>query len=107
VYGYLKLADLTTRFDAAMRQIYDRARSECGYNATRFLQMLAEHGGVKTAKLLLDDHTMSEGLTALWERKRLDISMEALVLQEEWAPLFTDAERAAARTKLAELGYPT
>jgi hypothetical protein len=100
-----QVADVSTRFDAAMRRVYDRARTECGYTATRFVQMLGEHGGLKTAKLLLDDHTMSEGLTALWERKRLDISMEALILQDEWHSLFTDEERAIARRKLDQLGY--
>jgi hypothetical protein len=34
--------------DEAMFQIYARARDECHYHATRFLQMLNEHRGVET-----------------------------------------------------------
>ncbi len=38
-------------------------------------------------------------------RKRLDISMEATVLQDPWRELFTEEELAVARQKLAELGH--
>src|SRR5206468_10560498 len=43
--------------------------------------------------------------TALWERKRLDLSVEAVMLQPEWHPLFSDAEREIARRRLAEYGF--
>src|SRR5882762_6370734 len=32
--------------DAMMKEVYQRARNECGYNATRFLQMLYEYRGL-------------------------------------------------------------
>ncbi len=35
-------------FDAAMMDIYERARDELGYNATRYLQMLHDHRGIET-----------------------------------------------------------
>ena len=35
----------------------------------------------------------------------MDISMEALVVQERWQPLFSDAERQAARDRLSAYGY--
>ncbi len=38
-------------------------------------------------------------------KKRLDISMEATVLQDPWRELFTEEELAVARQKLAELGH--
>lgn len=40
-------------FDAAMMQIYTRARDEAGYNASRYLQMLVDHRGVETARILV------------------------------------------------------
>lgn len=40
-------------FERAMRRIYERAKTEAGYNATYYLSMLAEHGGLGTAKRLL------------------------------------------------------
>jgi hypothetical protein len=85
-----------------MLNIYSRARSEARYNATRFLSMVTEHGGLETARILLHAPTVSEGYGALWERGRLDLSVEAVVLKPEWHSLFSDGEREIARTRLRE-----
>ena len=52
-------------FHRAMVEIYERAKREAGYTATRFVQMVAERGGVQTAKSLLATGDVSEGFTAL------------------------------------------
>ena len=44
-----------------MLNIYVTAKREAGYNATRFLAMLNDHGGVKKAHILLEAPTVSEG----------------------------------------------
>jgi len=88
-----------------MLDVYEQAKSECNYTATRFRNMVADQGGLATAKSLLGSGGYSDGLTRLWEEKRLDISMEATVLQEPWPALFTEDELSTARTKLKELGY--
>lgn len=92
-------------FDEATRNVYRSALSECGYRATRFLQLVDTYGGVSAAKQLLHSHRYPEGLTKLWEYKRLDLSMEALVLEEPWSALFTEEELRVARRRLKELGY--
>ena len=98
---------LEERFDTAMMDIYHRAKSEAKYNATRYFQMLAEHRGVETARLLLHAGAVSEGYTALWERGRLDLTVEALIHDHpEYHSLFTDAERQIARRRLEEYKYP-
>lgn len=97
--------DLEHRFDLAMMSIYHRARNEARYTATRFLQMLHEHRGLETARILLHSSNVSEGYTALWERKRLDLTVEALILQPEWNELFTNDEREIARQRLQDYGY--
>lgn len=99
------LADLEGRFDAAMMNVYRRALSECDYNATRFLQMLYDHRGLQTARILLHASKVSDGYVALWERHRLDLTVEALILEEEWHPLFSDQEREIARKRLTDYGY--
>ena len=38
---------LETEFNDAMMDLYCLAKEECHYNATRFLEMLREHGGVE------------------------------------------------------------
>jgi hypothetical protein len=57
------------------------------------------------AKTLLLSEEYSVGLTRLWEARRLDLSMEALVLKEPRCRLFTEDELKVARNRLAKLGY--
>lgn len=91
-------------FQEALYVLCSRSKRECKYIPTRFLQMLSEHGGVKTAKLLLHG-APSEGLTRLWELGRLDLSMEVLVLKEPWSQLFTAEEKNEANKRLTDRGY--
>ena len=99
--------ELEERFDAAMMDVYRRAKAEAGYNLTRYCQMLTEHRGLETARILLHAATVSEGYTALWERGRLDLTVEALIHDNpEYQPLFTDEERATALRRLKEYRYP-
>jgi hypothetical protein len=99
--------DLERRFDAAMMDIYYRAKTEARHNLTRFFQMLTEHRGLETARILLHQSGVSDGYTALWERGRLDLTVEALIHDHpEYHSLFTEEERATARRRLEEYKYP-
>lgn len=101
------MEDLTAQFNADMMNIYRRAKAEVRYNLTRFCQMLNEHGGLETAKILLHANAVSEGYTALWERGRLDLTVEALIHDRpEYHPLFTDEELGIARRRLEQYKYP-
>lgn len=91
-------------FANAMTQVFHRAKREAGYTATRFAQMLGEHGAVRTAKMLLHAKVVSEGFSALWEAKRLDLTVEYLVLRPEFRDLFDDDELAIARARLLDFG---
>src|SRR5436190_23748324 len=97
--------DAERNFHEAMLGIYRRAKTEAGYNATRFLGMVVERGGLETARYLLHAQTVSECYAALWERKRLDLTVEAMILQPEWLALFSDVERRIAVNRLREYGY--
>lgn len=98
-------SDIELAFHRAMVAIYDRAKREANYSATRFVQMVASQGGLKTARQLLHADTVSDGFTSLWEAGRLDLSVEAHVLLPEYVELFTEAERRIARGRLAQYGY--
>jgi len=97
--------ELEARFDNTMMDVYRRALAECDYKATRFLHMLHEHRGVETARILLHASGVSEGYVALWERQRLDLTVEAVILGAEWHSSFTEQEREIARNRLADYGY--
>lgn len=97
---------LLDQFDEEMLRIYQRARSEADYNATLFLQMLHEHGGLQTARILLHKEKVSDGYTALYLRGRLDLTVEAVVCDHpKWHPLFTEGELAICAKRLEEYHY--
>ena len=97
--------DARRAFDEAMRNIYTRAHREAGYNATLYLRMLSELGPLETARRLLASSTPSAGFTGLWEKGRLDLTVEALVLRTEFRQFFTDDELETARERLERLDY--
>ena len=71
---------LENEFHEAMLNIYRKAKSEARYNAQRFLQMVVDHGGSEAARMLINSTRVSDGYTALYERGRLDLTVEAIVL---------------------------
>jgi hypothetical protein len=97
--------DVEAAFSGAMKDIYRRAKVELGYNATYFLQMLANEGAVATARHLVMSTRPSEGFTTLWERGRLDLTVEAHVIDPQYADLFSDEMVDTARRRLAAYGY--
>ena len=97
-------AELERAFHQRMIEIYQAAKA-IGYNATRFLGMVSEHGGLETAQILLRANTVSDGYTALWERKRLDLTVEAVVLDPKWTPLFSETDLRVAAKRLGDYGY--
>jgi hypothetical protein len=50
-------------------------------------------------------HRMPKGFTALWSHQRLDLTVEAHVLRDEFAVLFIDADRQRARDRLELYGW--
>ena len=99
------MTDLEKKFHQAMLDVYENAKRECQYNATYFLGMVADHGGLETAHRLLATNKTSNGFTALWMCGCLNLTVEAVVLKPEFASLFSDAERRIAKSRLAEYRY--
>lgn len=75
-------------FEREMVRAIDQLHREIAYNATRWRQMIGEHGGVGAARRLLEGTDASDGFTRLWETQRLDMSVEWFVLV--YVDLFTD-----------------
>lgn len=100
------MTNLEKQFDQAMFDVYRRAKDEAGYTATIFLQMLTDNGGLRTAKTLINAPKPSDGYTALYMRGRLDLTVEAVVIENErWHSLFDDDELASARKRLRKYEY--
>lgn len=98
--------DLVDEFNKDMVGVYKKAKEKCHYNATRYLQMISELGGLVTAKKLLAENKIHDGLTALYMCGRLDLTVEALVTKEKYKSLFTEEEIKTAKKRLSELSYP-
>jgi len=98
------MIDLELQFHHAMMGVNEKAETH-GYHPTYFKRMVDQYGGFETAKRLLAKPDIQEGLMKLWELGYLDESMEALVIQERFRPLFTEDEIAEAIRRLDELGY--
>lgn len=60
---------------------------------------------LKNAKYALSGNRVSEGFDALAAKNRLDLSLEALVVDKRFTALFTDEEANAALMRLLSAGY--
>lgn len=100
------MTPLERRFHDAMLEIYRVAKAEARYDATIFLGMVSQRGGLATAQYLINTPKPSDGYTALYMRGRLDLTVEAMVIENAaWHELFTDEELAKARTRLKQYEY--
>jgi hypothetical protein len=95
---------LIERFHAAILELTEQSM-DIDPLAEQFKMRIQKDGGVETAKRLINDRRPQPGLIRLWEARRLDISVEALMLKTKYQSLFTDEELAEARRRLENLGY--
>jgi 5-methylcytosine-specific restriction protein A len=75
------------------------------YRPNFFLGMLEKDGGYLTVIKLLSANGVSEGFKKLWEYSRLDLSVEALVVETEWRTAFDPILIARAEKRLNDVGY--
>jgi 5-methylcytosine-specific restriction protein A len=84
------------------------AAEECsriGYRPTKFLQMLNADGGYATAARLLAAPNISDGFAELQMRGKLNLTVEALVLEKGWADHFDPALINQAKKRLQAARY--
>jgi hypothetical protein len=97
---------LKEQLNLAMFEIYRRAKDEANYPANIFLRMISDRGGFETARYLINQLQPSDGYTHLYERGRIDLTVEAMIVDnEKWHQLFTPEELSKARRRLIEYGY--
>lgn len=94
---------LTDLFDDEMLRIYDETKKRTGYSAKRFLIGVRKNGGHPTAIKMIRRKTKdNDGLWKLALFGELELSVEHAILQATWKPLFTDADRAEAKSRLEQ-----
>ena len=104
--GGYRMKSVEEQFTQAMFEIYRRAKSEAGYPANAFLGMITQDGGLLTAKRLINSPKPSDGYTELHLRGRLDLTVEAAVIEvPRWHVLFSSEELEKAEARLKRYGY--
>ena len=97
---------LEDEFNERMQEVYRAGKREGKYSAPLFAELLKEQGGLETARRFIHSPDYHAGFTALWERKRLDLTVEAVIVSEaKWHSLFTAEEIEICRKRLREYGY--
>ena len=98
---------LEDEFTRYLFVLADRTYKETKYNPTAFKVMVEKYGGVGAAKSLIRKNRPSEGYIRLYELKRLDLTIEAQILEnEEWHSLFSEEELKMCKNRLRDYGYP-
>ncbi|WP_378953247.1 hypothetical protein [Pelosinus sp. sgz500959] len=99
------MTELEKKFYFDMLRICDVAKKEFDYDPKIFRGMVANSGGVETAKKLLRHKDIQYGFDVLWRKKRLDLTMEAHVIKTEYVTLFTEDEINETRNRLIAHEY--
>jgi hypothetical protein len=114
--GDRAVSPLELRFHDAMLDVFRRAGEATrrrrpdgtiarGYWASYFLRGVRNNGGPEYARHLLRARGTTAGFQRLKDEGRLDLTMEALVLQPEYSALFSENERQTAADRLRAAGY--
>jgi len=81
------------------------AKQAIKYSASHFLSMLGSIGGYQTVVTLLSQPNISDGFVKLYENQRLDLSVEALVIQSKWIKHFDERLVRAAKNRLIKAKF--
>lgn len=92
---------LEKKFETAMRKIYVDARS-IPHNASSLMSMLENQGALITAQRLALAQNPSPTFIKFFEKGRISLTVEALMVREPWRQLFSDEVIRAAETRLKQ-----
>ena len=93
-----KTIGLEAEFEEALREAARECAKQYKYRPTYFLSMLAERGGVTTAKALLSKSGPSSGFVKLViDYHRPDLTVEYFVTMPKYSSIFQKDEIAKAK----------
>ncbi|MCR8633926.1 hypothetical protein [Paenibacillus radicis (ex Xue et al. 2023)] len=96
---------LIEQFHKDVISAYKKAKSECGYNASIFIQIVTRDGALKVAKDFIHKKQATTGFEKLYFAGRLDLTIEAHVLLPKYKSMFTLEERKTAFERLKEYKF--
>lgn len=98
------MTKLETEFTTDLLQSLAEAEALTGVGEPRLRQQAEKLGGPKAVQELLKRGQTTRQFQPLKEKKRLDLSPEALVTKGKYAALFTDEEADICLSALLEAG---
>jgi 5-methylcytosine-specific restriction protein A len=88
----------------AMLDLYQQAIAIVSLH-DNFIDRLTRNYGLATATHYIQLPTATSGFTKLWEKGRLDLSVEALALHPQWYDLFDEVDLRRAYDRLSALQF--
>lgn len=96
----VSLEQLSGEFSDRLREAIDLCR-KLGYSPSRFEQMLNNSpSAVSLARKLVVSSELQDGLKRIAKLGRLELSMESIMLEEKFKPLFSAQVLEAAKWRL-------
>lgn len=99
------MTTLEKQFSEAYIKNCEKAQQQCSCRLVRMMQQTQKYGGVKMAQELIKKGKLSDEFDKLKEEGLLHLTLEALVIQPEYADLFSDDEVNSCYEYLCECGY--
>ena len=96
------MEELRQEFANAITQSINES-IELGYVPTDFRQMIKHRHPVEVVRQLVIAPDIQPGFTRLIQLGRPDLTIESILLEERFNPLFTNQEREAARWRLNQV----
>jgi len=93
------MSELEMRFAGRLRNTIAESTA-LGYYPSRFEQMLNASSGLAVARKLVASGDIQYGLEELVKLGRSDLTMEAIMLEDEFRALFTTGQLEAAAWRL-------
>lgn len=90
------------QFDQVVLDTIDACKVDLGYNPKQFKVMVNQYGALGAVRRILHAPAVSDGFVTLWERRRLDLTVEAIATDKRFRHLFTEEELTVAEKRLAD-----
>lgn len=98
--------ELERLFTARLRASIEICR-QLGYNPSGFERMLNNRGSMGTVQHLFDSGDLQDGFLKMVGMGRSDLTMESIMLEDEFAPLFNPLQLDGARWRLQQARSPS
>ena len=92
-------------FHQAIIDLYKQIIKSVKYKPTRLMDYINKYGGYEAAVKYISTESNVQDFAILWEKERLDLSVEALITNEQYRPLFSEDILSFCDRKLKEYSY--